>query len=133
MKTLKTFINEKLKISKDTIIDEITYESFMEEFQKLKNPAINFADYIEVFNGDYPKFQAWPSMNNAYRKCVGKKFKSMHIVTNIDGRKELHAEFTRRINGTTGIIIETTNDLYNFLGEEQVLKIYDIIKTLPHR
>ena len=52
-------------------------------------------------------------MNNAYAKCVGKKFKSIHIVTNIAGRKELHAEFTRRINGTTGIIIENTKDLYN--------------------
>lgn len=128
MRKLEEFVNEKLKVSKDTVIDEITYETFMEEFQKLKNPAINFADYIEVFNGDYPKFQAWDGMNNAYRKCVGKKFKSMHIVTNIAGRKELHAEFTRGIDGTTGIIIETTKDLYNFLGEEQVLEIHNIIK-----
>ena len=128
MKTIEKFINEKLKISKDAIINEITYESFMEEFQKLKNPAINFADYIEVFNGDYPKFQAWDGMNNAYRKCVGKKLKNMYIVTNIAGRKELHTDFTRMVNSTKGIIIETTKDLYNFLGEEQVFEIYNIIK-----
>ncbi len=128
MRKLEEFVNEKLKVSKDVVTDEITYETFMEEFQKLNNPAINFADYIGYFNGDYPKFQAWDGMNNAYRKCVGKKFKSMYIVTNIAGRKELHAEFTRRINGTTGIIIENTKDLYNFLGEEQVLEIYNIIK-----
>ena len=128
MKTIEKFINEKLKISKDAIINEITYESFMEEFQKLKNPAINFADYIEVFNGDYPKFQSWDGMNNAYRKCVGKKLKNMYIVTNIAGRKELHADFTRMVNSTKGIIIETTKDLYNFLGEEQVFEIYNIIK-----
>ena len=128
MKTIEKFINEKLKISKDAIINEITYESFMEEFQKLKNPAINFADYIEVFNGDYPKFQSWDGMNNAYRKCVGKKLKNMYIVTNIAGRKELHADFTRIVKSTKGIIIETTKDLYNFLGEEQVFEIYNIIK-----
>lgn len=128
MKALEKFINEKLKVSKDVITDEITYETLMEEFQKLKNPAINFADYIEVFNGDYPKFQSWDGMNNAYMKCVGKKLKNMYIVTNIAGRKELHAEFTRKINHTTGIIIETTKDLYNFLGEEQVFEIYNIIK-----
>lgn len=128
MRKLEEFVNEKLKVSKDTVIDEITYETFMEEFQKMKNPAINFSDYNENFNGDYPKFQSWDGMNNAYRKLVGKKLKNMYIVTNIAGRKELHADFTRRVNSTNGIIIETTKDLYNFLGEEQVLEIYNIIK-----
>ena len=128
MRKLEEFVNEKLKVSKDVVTDEITYETFMEEFQKLKNPSIYFEYYIEDFNGDYPKFQSWDGMNNAYIKCVGKKFKSMHIVTNITGRKELHFEFTRRINSTSGIIIETTKDLYNFLGEEQVLEIYNIVK-----
>ena len=128
MRKLEEFVNEKLKVSKNVVTDEITYETFMEEFQKLKNPAINFADYIEVFNGDYPKFQSWDGMNNAYRKCVGKKLKNMYIVTNIAGRKELHADFTRMVNSTKGIIIETTKDLYNFLGEEQVFEIYNIIK-----
>lgn len=128
MKKLEEFVNEKLKVSKDTVIDEITYETFMEEFQKMKNPAIHFEDYIENFNGDYPKFQSWDGMNNAYRKCVSKKLKNMYIVTNIAGRKELHADFTRIVNSTKGIIIETTKDLYNFLGEEQVFEIYNIIK-----
>ena len=128
MRKLEEFVNEKLKVSKDAVTDEITYETFMEEFQKLKNPAINFSDYNETFNGDYPKFQSWDGMNNAYRKCVGKKLKNMYIVTNIAGRKELHADFTRMVNSTKGIIIETTKDLYNFLGEEQVFEIYNIIK-----
>ena len=128
MRKLEEFVNEKLKVSKDMVTDEITYAMFMEEFQKLKNPAINFLDYNENFNGDYPKFQSWDGMNNAYRKCVGKKLKNMYIVTNIAGRKELHADFTRIVNSTKGIIIETTKDLYNFLGEEQVFEIYNIIK-----
>ena len=129
MRKLEEFVNEKLKVSKDIVTDEITYETFMEEFQKLKNPTIFFEYYTEYFNGDYPKFQSWDGMNYAYVKCVSKKFKSMYIVTNIAGRKELHFDFTRRINSTTGIIIETTKDLYNFLGEEQVLEIYNIIKS----
>ena len=132
MKKLEEFVNEKLKISKDAIINEITYESFMGEFQKLKNPDIYFGNYVNYFNGDYPKFQSWPGMNNAYRKLVGKKLKSIYTVMNIASRKELHVDLVRRVDGTTGIIIENTSDLYNFLGEEQVLKIYDIVKTLPH-
>ena len=127
MKTLENFINEKLRISKNTIADEITYEKFMEEFQKLNNPDIYFGNYFDTFDDDYPKFQSWDGMNNAYKKCVGKKFKNMYILNTI-AKKELHADFVQRINGTKGIIIETTNGLYNFLGEEQVLKIYNIIK-----
>lgn len=128
MRKLEEFVNEKLKVSKDVVTDEITYETFMEEFQKMKNPAIYFEYYIEDFNDDYPKFQSWDGMNYAYRKCVGKKLKNMYIVTNIAGRKELHADFTRIVNSTKGIIIETTKDLYNFLGEEQVFEIYNIVK-----
>ena len=128
MRKLEEFVNEKLKVSKDIVMDEITYETFMEEFQKLNNPDIYFGNHTEKFNGDYPKFQSWDGMNYAYKKCVGKKLKNMYILNNIAGRKELHADFTRRVNSTTGIIIETTNDLYNFLGEEQVLEIYNIIK-----
>lgn len=125
MKTLEEFINEKLKISTNVI----TYETFIEEFQRMKNPSINFEYYVDSFNGDYPKFQSWDGMNIAYRKCVGKKLKSMYIVTNITGRKELHVDFTRLVNSTKGIIIENTNDLYNFLGEEQVFEIFNIIKN----
>ena len=133
MRKLEEFVNEKLKVSKDAVTDEITYETFMEELQKLKNPDIYFGNYVNDFNGDYPKFQSWSGMNNAYRKLVGKKLKSIYTVRNIAGRKELHVDLVRRVAGTTGVIIENTSDLYNFLGEDQVLKIYDIIKILPHR
>jgi len=128
MKTLENFINEKLKVSKDVFIDEITYETFMEEFKKMNNPDIYFGNHIERFNNDYPKFQSWNGMNSAYKRLVGKKFKSMYLLTNLKLQTELHADFKRSINGTTGIIIENTDDLYNFLGEEQVFEIYDIIK-----
>ena len=127
MKKLEHFVNEKLKVSKDVVTDEITYETFMEEFQKLNNPTIYFEYYIEDFNNDYPKFQSWNGMNKAYTKCVGKKIKRIYI-RNTAASKELHVDFLRQVNGTYGIIIETTDDLYNFLGKEQVLAIYNIIK-----
>lgn len=127
MKALENFINEKLRISKNTLADEITYEKFMEEFQKLNNPDIHFSNHTEMFDDDYPKFQSWYGMNKAYTKCVGKKFKNIYIRNTIAG-KELHVNFIRQINGTYGIIIENTDDLYNFLGEKQVLAIYNIIK-----
>jgi hypothetical protein len=127
MKALENFINEKLRISKNTLADEITYEKFMEEFQKLNNPDIHFRNHTDHFNGDYPKFRTWPGMHEAYKKCVGKKFKNMYILNTIVG-KELHVNFIRSVNGTIGIIIQNTDDLYNFLGEEQLLEIYNIIK-----
>lgn len=127
MKALENFINEKLRISKNTLADELTYEKFMGEFQKLKNPTISFGNHMEHFNGDYPKFQSWYGMNIAYKRLVGKKLKNIYILNTVKNT-ELHASFTRSVNGTTGIIIESTDDLYNFLGEKQVLEIYNIIK-----
>ena len=123
MKKLEEFVNEKLKIS----TNEITYEMFMEEFQRLNNPDIYFGNHFEMFDDDYPKFQSWYGMNKAYTKCVGKKIKRIYI-RNTAASKELHVDFLRQVNGTYGIIIETTDDLYNFLGKEQVLAIYNIIK-----
>lgn len=122
-------VMEKLKVSKNSY-EDITYEKFMEEFQNMKNPTIYFENHLDLIGGDYPTFKSYPGMNVAYNKCVGKKFKSMQLVTNIKGKIELHLNFKRIINGTTGIIIENNNDLYKFLGEEQVLALYNLIKDL---
>lgn len=122
-------VMEKLKVSKNGY-EDITYEKFIDEFQNMKNPTIYFENHLELIGGDYPTFKSYPGMHFAYNKCVGKKFKSMQLVTNIKGKIELHLNFKRIINGTTGIIIENNDDLYNFLGEEQVWTLYNLIKEL---
>lgn len=122
-------IMEKLKVSKNSC-EDITYEKFVDEFQNMKNPTIYFENHLDLIGGDYPTFKSYPGMNVAYNKCVGKKFKSMYLVTNIKSQIELHFDFKRTINGTTGIIISNTNELYNILGDEQVLTLYTLIKDL---
>ena len=37
---------------------------------------------------------------------------------------------TTSVDGTTGIAITNTNELYNYLGAEQVYTLYDLIKEL---
>lgn len=122
-------IMEKLKVSKNSY-EDITYEKFIDEFQNMKNPTIYFETHLDLIGGDYPTFKSYPGMNVAYKKCVGKKFKSMFLVRNIKSQIELHFVFKRTINGTTGIIVSNTDDLYKFLGDDQVLTLYNLIKEI---
>lgn len=129
MKNLKDIILEKLKVSKN-IVPDITFEQFIEEFQKMNNPNIYFERYLDLIGGDYPTFRSYPGLIAPDRKYIGKKFKNMELVRNVKGQIEVHFNLKRSINGTTGFIISNTNDLYNYLGYDQVSILYDLIKQL---
>ena len=120
-------VTEKLKVSKNGYKD-ITYETFIDEFQKMDNPDIHFDRYLDLIGGDYPTFKPYSGMSVDYNKFVGKKFKSMYLGIK-NGKIELHLNF-RYDNGTTGIIITNTDELYNYLGAEQVYTLYDLIKEI---
>ena len=120
-------VTEKLKVTKTTY-EDITYETFIDEFQKMDNPDIHFDRYLDLIGGDYPTFKSYPGMSVVYSKYVGKKFKSMYLGIK-QGKIELHLNF-RYANGITGFIITNTEELYNYLGAEQVYALYDLIKEL---
>ena len=120
-------VTEKLKVTK-TPYEDITFEKFIDEFQKMDNPDILFGSYLDLIGGDYPTFKPYPGMSDVYNKFVGKKFKSMHLGIK-QGKIELHLNF-RYVNGTTGFIITNTDELYNYLGAEQVYTLYELIKEL---
>ena len=122
-------VTEKLKVSK-TLYEDITYEKFIDEFQKMDNPDIHFGSYLDLIGGDYPTFKPYPGMSVVYSKYAGKKFKSMTLKRNNKNQIEFHLNFRYAINGTTGFIITNTEELYNCLGAEQVYTLYDLIKEL---
>ena len=122
-------ITEKLKVSK-TLYEDITYEKFIDEFQKMDNPDIHFGSYLDLIGGDYPTFKPYHGMNVVYSKYAGKKFKSMTLERKNKNQIELHLNFRYAINGTTGFTITNTEELYNCLGAEQVYILYDLIKEL---
>ena len=122
-------VTEKLKVSK-TLYEDITYETFIDEFQKMDNPDIHFGSYLDLIGGDYPTFKPYPGMIAVYNKFVGKKYKSMTLERNSKNQIELHLNFRYATNGTTGFIISNTEELYNCLGTEQVYTLYDLIKEL---
>ena len=122
-------VTEKLKVSK-TPYEDITLEKFIDEFQKMNNPTIYFERYLDLIDNDYPSFKSYPGMSTEYNNCVGKKFKYMYLVRNTNGQIELQLGFKRSVNGTTGIVITNTDDLYNYLGYDQVSILYDLIKEL---
>ena len=124
-------VTEKLKVSK-TLYEDITYEKFIDEFQKMDNPDIHFASYLDLIGGDYPTFKPYPGMIAVYNKFVGKKYKSMYLDIK-NSKIELHLNFRYAINSTTGFIITNTEELYNCLGTEQVYTLYNLIKELVNR
>ena len=121
-------VTEKLKVSKNEY-EDITYEKFIDEFQKMDNPDIHFGSYLDLIGGDYPTFKPYPGMIAVYNKFVGKKYKSMYLVIK-NSKIELHLNFRYATNGTTGFIITNTEELYNCLGTEQVYTLYDLIKEI---
>ena len=129
MKNLKDIILEKLKVSKN-IVPDITFEQFIQEFQKMNNPSIHFERYLDLIGGDYPTFRSYPGMIAPESKYIGKKFKNMELVRNRKGQIELQLGFKYSVDGTTGIAISNTTDLYNYLGDDQVSILYDLIKEL---
>ena len=60
-------VTEKLKVSK-TPYEDITYEKFIDEFQKMDNPDIHFGSYLDFIGGDYPTFKPYPGMIAVYNK-----------------------------------------------------------------
>ena len=122
-------VAEKLKVSK-TPFEDITFEKFIGEFQKMNNPTIYFERYLDLIDNDYPSFKSYPGMSTEYNNRVGKKFKYMYLVRNTNGQIELQLGFKRSVDGTTGIAIANTDELYNYLGAEQVYTLYDLIKEL---
>ena len=133
MKNLKDLILEKLKGSyKSASNNDVTYKKFIDEFQNLSSHTIYFEDCLGLIGGDYPTFKSYPGMSADYDKCVGKKFKSMTLERNSKNQTELHLNFKRSIGSITDIVITNTDDLYNCLGDEQVLMLYDLIEGMVY-
>lgn len=122
-------VTEKLKVSK-TPYEDITFEKFINEFQKMNNPTIYFERYLDLIGNDYPSFKSYPGMSTEYNNRVGKKFKYMYLVRNTNGQIELQLGFKRSVDGISGIAVTNTDELYNYLGAEQVYTLYDLIKEL---
>lgn len=126
MRKLEEFVNEKLKVSKNNYKDAI-YDTIIDGFRKMHCRQIMFCNFVEDFNGDYPKFQSWNGMNTADKRLVGKKFSHM-CLSNIRGIEGLYVYFRRRVKGIEKIIIQNATDLYNVFGEKQALILCNIVK-----
>ena len=121
-------VTEKLRVTKKSY-EDITFEKFIDEFQKMNNPTIYFDRHLELIGGDYPTFRSYPGMSAMYNKCVGKKFKNMYLVRS-KGQIQVHLDFKRSIGNINNIIITNTDELSNYLGDDQVSILYNLIKDI---
>ena len=139
MRRITEFINEKLKVSKNSIYD-ITLESLidaLQDYKKRKN--FEYAVYIdlEAIFGEYPVvLQYHGTYTN--KNIIGNKILAIQFVaSNTPGYKKVIADGIKDGNGAIliyfyqskgeSIRIENTEELNDIFGEEVLDKIYEYI------
>ena len=135
MRKITEFINEKLKVSKNSIYD-ITLESLIKALNDYKDRTYyKYALYIdlkEIFE-EYPVVLQY---HGTYKNqnIVGDKIKGIQLITYNnpsfrsvmkDGKDAIFMYFDK-IKGVS-LKIENTEELYDIFGEEVLTKIYDYI------
>lgn len=127
MKTIHLYINEKLKVNKDTLTnnepEDITFEKFKEAFDK-----VNFSDiyFKEVY--DYKVFKKRVKDNEFTRKhcnfVVGKIITSIYKAYNANiGR--YFTIVTSNPRNTISVYNEET--LVNILGQDVLNDLYEYL------
>ena len=129
MKRFTEFINEKLKVSKNSIYD-ITLKSLtdaLKDYKERKHMNTVYLDLKEILE-EYPVvLQYHGTYTN--ENIVGEKMRAIGYSTiTKDIGNLVFLYFDRRIGGSiSSMRILNTDDLYDIFGEEAVNKIYDYI------
>ena len=129
MKRFTEFINEKLKVSKNSIYD-ITLKSLtdaLKEYKERKHMNTVYLDLKEILE-EYPVvLQYHGTYTN--ENIVGEKMRAIGYSTiTKDIGNLVFLYFDRRIGGSiSSMRILNTDDLYDIFGDEAVNKIYDYI------
>ena len=137
MKRFTEFINEKLKVSKNSIYD-ITLESLIKalnDYKDRKRYAYSVYISLKAIFKEYPVVLQY---HGAYKdqNIVGSRMKGIQLITynnpsfrNImkDGKDGILIYFNDGIENS--VKIENAEELYDIFGEEALNKIYDYIIT----
>lgn len=127
MKRLNTYINEKLKVNKDTldnnVIENVTFEKFSEAFDK-----VNFSDIYFKNVYDYKVFKKRVNDNEFTRKHCNSAIK--RIIASI--YKTWDAQNGRYFNIVTSNprhVISAYNEeiLVNVLGQDVLNDLYEYL------
>jgi len=134
MKRFTEFINEKLKVSKNSIYD-ITLESLIKalnDYKDRKHYAYSVYITLKAIFEEYPVVLQY---HGTYKdqNIVGEKMKGIQLITynnpiynQVSKTDTVFIYFDQNML-TDSIQIENTKELYDIFGEEALYKIYDYI------
>ena len=122
MRRISEFINEKLKVSKNS---GITLESLVKVIKDYNNRNNSKSDYISLW-GIFKEYPTVLHYNGAYtdKNIIGNEILGLILDYNKD---KVFIYFNQFVGDS--IEIENTEELYDIFGEEILTKIYNYIIT----
>ena len=121
MKRFTEFINEKLKVSKNSVI---TLESLLKVLKDYnRNNRNNFKNNYVSLWGIFKEYPTVLQYNGTYtnRNIIGNEILGLRY----NNKDEVFIYFNQFVGDS--IEIENTEELYDIFGEEALNKIYDYI------
>ena len=121
MKRISDFINEKLKVSKNS---DITLESLIKVLKDYTNRNNSRANYVSLW-GIFKEYPTVLQYNGTYtdKNIIGNEILGLRY----NNKDEVFIYFNQFVGDS--VEIENTKDLYDIFGEEVLNKIYDYLKN----
>ena len=121
MKRISEFINEKLKVSKNS---DITLESLLKVLKDYTNRNNSRNNYISLWGifKEYPTVLQYHGTNTD-KNIIGNEIMGLRY----NNKDEVFIYFNQFVGDS--IEIENTEELHDIFGEEALTKIYDYIIT----
>ena len=121
MKRISDFINEKLKVSKNSVI---TLESLLKVLKDYNNRNNSRANYVSLW-GIFKEYPTVLQYNGTYtdKNIIGNEILGLRY----NNKDEVFIYFNQFVGDS--VEIENTKDLYDIFGEEVLNKIYDYLKN----
>ena len=119
MKRISDFINEKLKVSKNS---DITLESLLNALKDYTNHNNSRNNYVSLWGifKEYPTVLQYNG-TNADKNIIGNEIMGLRY-----NKDEVFIYFNQFVGDS--IKIETTEELYDIFGEEVLYEIYNYLK-----
>ena len=120
MKRINDFINEKLKVSKNS---DITLESLLNALKDYTNRNNSRNNYVSLW-GIFKEYPTVLQYNATYtdKNIIGNEILGLRY-----NKDEVFIYFNQFVGDS--VEIENTKDLYDIFGEEVLNKIYDYLKN----
>ena len=122
MRRISEFINEKLKVSKNSVI---TLESLLKVLKDYnRNNRNNFKNNYITLWGIFKEYPTVLQYNGTYtdRNIIGNEILGLRY----NNKDEVFIHFNQFVGDS--VKIENTKDLYDIFGEEVLNEIYNYLK-----